>query len=205
MKANYLATSLCLAPALAAPLFSTSTVLVAGSSAKTVVVRPAHQAALEETAQVAFDGESISRSSSSASVVSTTTTTDDAPASTILDAERPLTTQELMELTQASHKKGAAAAGGASKIKISVGTLVVPGGGHPRAGSSVVAQFLDPKNPRPFLVSGYYIPAQRLDVWAAGVIVSFFLVVVGLELWGLVRQRYVFYGPLSSTQWYGRN
>lgn len=189
MKTNYLAAALYLAPALAAPVFQTSTVLVAGASAKTVIIRPGHQTTVEEAKQVAFDGTSLSPSASK---------TGEIPTSSVLDADRPLTTQELMALSKAAHLAEATSAhqkgpAGGNKIKISVGTLVVPGGAGARPSSSVVAQFFDPKAARPFLISGYYIPAQRPDVWAAGMIISFVLVVVGLELWGLVRQRYVSY------------
>lgn len=187
MKTNYLIASLYLAPALAAPVLQTATVLVAGASTKTVVIRPGHQAVVEETKQVAFDGTNISPSTSK---------TEATPASSILDADRPLTTEELMALSKAAHSAQVTPAhqnapAGSKGIKISVGTLVVPGGAGARPGSSVVAQLFDPKAPRPFLISGYYIPAQRADVWVAGMIISFVLVVVGLELWGLVRQRYV--------------
>lgn len=190
MKTNYLVASLYLAPALAAPVLQTATVLVAGASAKAVVIRPGHQATVEETKQVAFDGTSLSPSSS-------TTKTEEAPASSILDADRPLTTKELMALSQAAHSAQQTsslqnAPAGSKGIKISVGTLVVPGGaGARRPGSSVVAQLLDPNAGRPYLISGYYIPAQRPDVWVAGMIISFVLVVMGLELWGLMRERYV--------------
>lgn len=195
MKANYLVASLYLAPALAAPLFHTSTVLVAGTSAKTVVIRPGHQATIEETKQVALKAAIPAQSK-----------TSEAAATSILDAERPLTTEELMALsrvahpgsssaTPASHKAPANAnSAGSNKLKVSVGTLVVPGGAGVRSGSSVVAQLLDPKVPHPYLVSGYYVPAKPADIWVVGMILSFVMVVVGLELWGPAKRRCVLSG-----------
>lgn len=193
MKTNYLVASLYLAPALAAPLFHTSTVLVAGTSSKTVVIRPGHQATVEQTKQVALKAKSPAQSK-----------TSEAAATSILDAERPLTTEELMSLSRvaqpAPHKAPAHVnTAGGNKLKVSVGTLVVPGGAGARSGSSIVAQLLDPKVPRPYLVSGYYVPAKPADIWAVGMILSFVMVVVGLELWGPAKRRYVLPGCCAPS------
>lgn len=194
MKTNYLLGSLYLAPVLAAPVLHTSTILVAGASARTVFTRPGHRAQVIESEQhqVVFDNRPLSSSqleSSSSSFSSSKAA--HLPPTSILDADRPLTTEDLMALSKTAAAAVAPAskprpashpAGNDRKVTISVGTLVVPGS---RTGS-VVAQLFDPKSARPYLVPGYYIPNQRADTWVVGMIAVFVLVMIGLESWDLV-------------------
>lgn len=175
MKANYVLAPLYLAPALAAPVFHTSTVLVAGSSSKTVFVRPGHQAeeVVLDNGAKPFTHPAPSSSSKTAG----------GPPSSILDADRPLTTEELMALSKTA---SAPAAPGKVRVKVSVGTLVVPGGAPRGSGGGV---------PPVFLVPGYYVPAKPADVWVVGLILSFVMVIAGLEIWRPVKRRYVFRRP----------
>lgn len=196
MKTNYLLGSLYLVPVLAAPVFHTSTMLVAGTSARTVFTRPGHRAALvDDEHQVVFDNRPLSSSSSS-------TKTANVPPTSILDTDRPLTTEDLMALSSKTTAAAAASNPPAShrpagdrKVTISVGTLVVPGS---RTGS-VVAQLFDPKSARPYLVPGYYVPSQRADIWVVGMIAVFVLVMVGLESWDLLASVYVSVFPISFS------
>lgn len=167
---SYLLAPLYLAPALAAPVFHTSTVLVAGSSSKTLLLRPGYQAQ-----DVALDNGPKPFTHSSAS-----SKTAEVPPSSILDADRPLTTEELMALSnKAMSTQPATPKSAPGKVKVSVGTLVVPGG---RSGAGVQPMFLVP---------GYYVPAKPADVWVVGMILSFVMVVVGLEIWRPVTRRYI--------------
>lgn len=182
MKTNYLLSSLCLAPmALTAPL-SHSVTLVAGKT----VFKPSHQIAtlFEEVQHVL-----VSKPSKSHKIE------ESSSPSTILDAERPLTTAELMELSKTAtqvpqpmapsppshpkshkpkHSKDA-------NRKISVGALVVPT--PSRVG--VMAKIFDPQT-SPYLIPGQYVASQRADVLIVGLILACVLIVVAMESWELI-------------------
>lgn len=182
MKTNYLLSSLCLAPlALTAPL-SHSVTLVAGKT----VFKPAHQIAtlFEEVQHVL-----VSKPSKSHKIE------ESSSPSTILDADRPLTTAELRELSKAaqvpqtmapsppshpakSHKPKHAKD---ANRKISVGALVVPT--PSRVG--VMTKIFDPQT-SPYLIPGQYVASQRADVLIVGLILACVLVVVAMESWELI-------------------
>lgn len=189
MKTNYLLSSLCLAPlALTAPL-SHSVTLVAGKT----VFKPGHQIAtlFEEVQHVLVSKPSKSQHKLEES----------SSPSTILDADRPLTTAELMELST----KAAAAAQVPQPMtvssppshpkshkpkkhtkdanrKISVGALVVPT--PSRVG--VMAKVFDPQQASPYLIPGQYVASQRADVLIVGLILACVLIVVAMESWELI-------------------
>ncbi|KAJ4419927.1 hypothetical protein N0V82_004641 [Gnomoniopsis sp. IMI 355080] len=181
MKANYLLGSLCLAPlALTAPVSHTVT-LVAGKS----VFQPGHKIAtlFEEIQHVLVTKKSSSSSSSHK-------THEESSPSIILDAERPLTTAELLALAQPpapasqhlkSHKPSKSTKDGNKKI--SVGALVVPS--PARAGGLKLSKILDPHT-SPYLIPGQYVSSQRADVLIVGLILACVLVVVAMESWELI-------------------
>lgn len=190
MKTNYLVSSLCLAPlALAAP-FSHTVTLVAGKS----VFKPSHQIAtlFEEVQHVLVSKPSKSHK---------TIIDESSSPSITLDAERPLTTAELMELSKAAarvpqpmaphphpHPKSTSSShkpkhtkDGATNRKISVGALVVPT--PSRVG--VMAKIFDPQT-SPYLIPGQYVASQRADVLIVGLILACVLIVVAMESWELI-------------------
>lgn len=186
MKADYLLSSLCLAPlALAAPLSHTVT-LVAGKS----VWRPGHQVAtfVEEVQHVLVNKQ-----------LSRTTPKERTAPSIILDAERPMTTAELMQLSKEAAQthptttpppqkikspKAKSAKDGSSSKKISVGALVVPSStSSSRIG--VLAKIFDPQT-SPYLIPGQYVASQRADVLIVGLILACVMVVVAMEGWELI-------------------
>lgn len=197
MRPTQLFSSLCLAQAaLAAPIL-----LVAGSSAKAVFIRPAHQMAMAETAQVVIkhDNKHHPRPAHPS-------TTWKAEAASPLDADGPMTTADLMALSQlagstAGHvqpPKAVSATHSAKPVttttlssnkgRVSVGTLVVPGSSRAKA---LMSNLFDPKAPRPYLVPGYYVSSQRADFFVVGIILAFVLAVVAVETWGPVSETYV--------------
>lgn len=209
MRPTQLLTSLYLAQAAAAaPIL-----LVAGSSAKAVFIRPARQMTVAETAQIVWEATKDEQRHASPKTPSSTW---DASPAALLDAEGPLSTADLMALSKVSseqqqqqqqhqqQEKRPAAVPKVSthatrpmttttltsnKGKISVGTLVVPGS-H-KTTKAVMASLFDPTAPRPYLVPGYYIPSQRADVMVVGIILAFVLVVLAVETWGPVSRTYV--------------
>lgn len=194
MKTSQIFTSLYLAQAaLAAPIL-----LVAGSSAKAVFIRPTHQMTLQETVQIVMGDKHAPKPSG----------TGKATPASALDTDGPMTTAELMAL---SHTSGASSSSTPSKQrlkdastqpvipmttttvssnikgKVSVGTLVVPSG----TAKTVLSQLFDPKVPRPYLVPGYYVAAQRADYFAVGIILAFVFAIVALETCGPLFRAYV--------------
>lgn len=183
MKTNHFLSSLCLAPlALAAPLSHTVT-LVAGKA----VFRQNHQITtlFQEVQHVLVSKKSPSSSSTSSHTI------EESSPSILLDAERPLTTAELLALSHPepptqpapsqqtkSHRPKAAKAG---NKKISVGALVVPSA--PRTG--VLSKILD-SHTSPYLIPGQYVSSQRADVLIVGMILACVLVVVAMESWELI-------------------
>lgn len=209
MRPTQLFTSLYLAQAaLAAPIL-----LVAGSSAKAVFIRPARQMSVAETAQIVLKHDSKHHRDASRPSAAWKAT----PASA-LDAEGPLTTSELMALSQipdsttittspspaelppqqhhqdddvsTTHaaKPVTTTTLSSNKGKISVGTLVVPGSSRAK---TLMSQLFDSKTPRPYLVPGYYVSSQRADGFVVAIILAFVLVVVAVETWGPVSRTYV--------------
>lgn len=192
MKTNFLLSSLCLAPlALTAPLAAHSVTLVAGKS----VFKPSHQIAtlFDEVQHVL-----VSKPSRNPHQKPTIIEESSSPSS-ILDTERPLTTAELMELSNAAaaaaaeipqppmaphpHPKSqhkAKHSKDASR-KISVGALVVPT--PSRVG--VMAKIFDPQT-SPYLIPGQYVASQRADVLIVGLILACVLIVVAMESWELI-------------------
>lgn len=194
MRPTQLFTSLYLAQAaLAAPIL-----LVAGSSAKAVFIRPARQMSVAEMAQVVLKHDSKHHRDASKPSTAWKAT----PASSALDAEGPLTTADLMALSQISevqhHQVEESATQSAKPVttttlsnnkgKISVGTLVVPGSSRAK---TLMSQLFDSKAPRPYLVPGYYVSSQRADGFVVAIILAFVLVVVAVETWGPASRTYV--------------
>lgn len=173
MKSNYVLSSLCLAPlALAAPVSHTVT-LIAGKA----VWKPGHQTStfFEKVQQVIVSEHS------------SPTVKESAPS--IVAAERPMTTAELMELSKVPSqptppqqmKSPKPKSAKDSNKKISVGALVVPSSS--RAG--VLAKIFDPQT-SPYLIPGQYVASQRADVLIVGLILACVLVVMAMESWELV-------------------
>lgn len=179
MKAAFFLSSLSLAPlALAVPMIHTS-ILIAGASTKTVVLRPGAQSHTGEAQRVVPARLPSDLQS---------TTPEERPSQP-LDAERPLTTEELMALSGSSssespaRKKGGAKKGPkAAKGKVAVGALVVPGSQRAKD----LKQMLDFGNAKPYLIPGYYVSSQRADVLVLGMIVAFVLIVVAVETSSIV-------------------
>lgn len=206
MRPNQLLSSLYLAQAaLAAPIL-----LVAGSSAKAVFIRPARQMAVPEVAQVVFNADDKPAPKPS-------TTVETNPAS-LLGSDSPLTTAQLMaiaqvkstpevppppqqedeESTQSTILMTTSTTTTSSKGKVSVGTLVVPGS---RAKKAPMSQVFDGKKaPSLYLVPGYYISSRQADIFVVGIILAFVLAVLAVETCGPVSRTYVAdpqYAPMA--------
>lgn len=205
MRPTQLLTSLYLAQAaLAAPIL-----LVAGSSARAVFIKPARQMYVTETTQIILEDQHEGAGPSK--TVKTT-------AAALLDADGPLSTEDLMALsrisaaTLAEERLEEAAtqstkpmtttttSSSDSKGKITVGTLVVPG---PTSASAAMSQWFDPKSPRPYLIPGYYVSSQQADFLVVGIIMAFVLVVVAVETCGPITRTYVH--PLKQHAIYKEN
>lgn len=174
MKTNYLLGSLCLAPlALAAPVSHTIT-LIAGKA----VWKPGHQIStfLEEVQHVV-----VSKQLSH-------TMEESVPS--IAEVERPMTTAELMALSNKAPsqptppqqiKSPKPKPAKDNNKKISVGALVVPS----PARIGVFTKVFDPQT-SPYLIPGQYVSSQRADVLIVGLILACVLVVMAMEGWELV-------------------
>lgn len=184
MRSYQLLASLYLAQAaIAAPIL-----LVAGSSAKAVFVRPPHhQMNVVEKNQIVLQSQHHYAQPSKAV---------DLPAASTLDSNGPVTTEDLMALSKLpTHQTKENSAfislqqikAQAAKMKVSVGTLVVPGS----KGKAVVAHLSDITPTRPYLIPGYYVASQRVDLAVVGVVLCFMLAIVVVESWASVSRTYV--------------
>lgn len=205
MRPTQLLSSLYLAQAaVAAPIL-----LLAGSSAKAVFIRPSRQMTVAETAQIVLEATQ-DKQQQRHHASTKPSSTGNAAAAALLDAEGPLTTADLMALSQVSASSASeqqqeqrpaqphapskpsqpitTTTLSSNKGKISVGTLVVPGSQKTK---TVMASLFDPSAPRPYLIPGYYVSSQRADILVVGIILAFVLVVLAVETWGPVSRTYV--------------
>lgn len=178
MKACSLFVPVWLAPALAAPVFYTSTtLLVAGSTSHRPVFRPSHLVENEHE-----------QSSSQRPVLfggGRPHTIEDIPSTPSLDSERPLSTEQLMALGsprthQSSSPETFASPPSSAALLSSLPVSEKAPKGKPRVvtvGTLVVLEA-----DRPFLLPGYYIPARpRGDVLIMGGIVALLLLALAME------------------------